>query len=426
VSTARLPRVLGIVILVGTLTGCGLAPSKLISLPGRQGVSSGSFTITVELASAQNLVPDGEVKVDDVTVGNINDILFKDWHAELSVGLNPGTRLPANAIAQVAQKSLLGAKYLQLSPPGNEPPTGQLRPGDVIPLSRTGHSPETEEVLAALSVVLNGGGLAQLKTITTELDAALGGRQGDVRALIGTLGTFVGSLDSQRTDIVAAIDGFDRLATRLNEHDATLARAIDTLPKGVRVVNDERDHLVDALRAVTDLGDVATRVIDSSKDDLMANLHALRPALRRLADSGNNLTGSLSILPSYPFPAEALFPAVLRGDYGNIAVTLDLSPQTLAVNFGLGFNLPGSALLAGLPPLGAGQGSGNPLTLPFLNGPGSPLPAPDLLPIPGPLGSSGAPSGRSARHSDGGDHRDAVPPDTNPPGGLLGPILGGG
>lgn len=418
-NAARLARASGIAsfsfALVAGLAGCGLKPTDLVTLPGREGVGAGAFTVSVELVNSQNLVPDGEVKVDDVTVGNINEIRFRDWHAELIVGLNPGTRLPANATARIGQKSALGAEYLELAPPDNELPAGELRGGDVIRLGRTGRYPETEEVLAALSVVLNGGGLAQLKTITTELNAALDGRQGDTRQLLGTLDTFIGGLDAQRAAITGAIDGINRLATRLNANDAKLAHALDSISPGLRVLNEERGQLVDALGALSDLGDAATKVINSSRDDLVANLHALRPALGRLADAGSNLTQSLSALPSFPFPTEAAFPSVLRGDYANLALTADLNPAILAFNFGLGFNLPGSTLLNGLPPLGAGQGTGNPLTLPFLDSPAVPQPAPNLLPVPG----TGAPAARP--------HRGTGPSGTSTPGdGLLGQIVGGG
>lgn len=425
-NAIRLTRGLGVLAsvsaLVGVLSGCGLAPAELVPLPGREGVASDAFTVTVELANSANLVRDGEVKVDNVTVGNIDDIRFRDWHAELVIGLNRETRLPANAVAKVAQKSLLGAEYLQLDPPADEPPIGQLRSGDVIPLSRTGRYPETEEVLAALSVVLNGGGLAQLKTITTELDAAFSGRQGDVRQLITTLGTFVGGLNSQRSDIVRAIQGLDRLAARLNERDDTLAHAIDTIPQGLRVLNDQRSQLVNTLQALSDLGDVATRVIDNSHDDLVANLHALRPALGRLADAGKNLTQSLSLVPSYPFPSESSFPAIFKGDYGNLVVTVDLNPQILALNFASGFNLPGSPLLNGLPPLGVGQGSASPLTLPFQGGPALPVPAPRNLPVPGPLLPVPGIIGAQPTGPKGHPRQDSSPADN----GLLGPMLGGG
>ena len=84
--------------------------------------------------------------------------------------------MPANVHAAVGQKSLLGAEYIQLSPPSTGA-NGRLRKDAVIPLSRTNHYPGTEEVLAAVSLLLNNGGLSQLRTITTELDKALNGRE---------------------------------------------------------------------------------------------------------------------------------------------------------------------------------------------------------------------------------------------------------
>jgi phospholipid/cholesterol/gamma-HCH transport system substrate-binding protein len=322
-------------LLMATLTGCGVNPPDLVPLPGRQGLSAGSYHITVQMANVANLVPNAEVKLDDVTVGTVTRIAPVNWHASLTVNLNPSTVLPANATAKIAQRSLLGAEYLELAPPKDEPPSGRLRGGDVIPLSRSDRYPETEEVLAALSTVLNGANLGQVKAITTELNAALGGREGDVRALVGTLGDLVGTLDGQRGNIVRTIDQLDRLSTRLNNQHEALGRALDALPGGLSVVNAQRTQLVAALGAVSDLGDVAIRVLDDGREDLRANLHSLAPALARLADAGPHLTGSLSEILTFPFPANTAFPSVIKGDYTNIFVTLDVSPDALARNFGL-------------------------------------------------------------------------------------------
>jgi phospholipid/cholesterol/gamma-HCH transport system substrate-binding protein len=166
---------------------------------------------------------------------------------------------------------------------------------------------------------------------------------------------------------------------------------------------------VRTLAALSELGAVATRVIDGSKNDLIDNLHDLGPAVGRLADAGKNLTESVSLLASFPFPSNTAFPAVLKGDYGNLYLTLDLSTDNLARNFGLGFNFPGMPLLGGLPPLGAGQGGGNPLELPFLPSPPGRAPAPSPVPpigAPPPTGvpvpsTGGTDSGRG-RDADGG------------------------
>ncbi|HZZ50643.1 MAG TPA: MCE family protein, partial [Pseudonocardia sp.] len=370
----RSVRAMSILLVVGALAGCGFRPSSLLPLPGRHGVGGDATVIIVELANSQNLVRNAEVKVNDVTVGNVDDLQFDNWHARLRVGLKPGTTVSANAIARIGQKSLLGAEYLELVPPRSEPPIGQLRTGDVIPLARSTRFPETEEVLAALSVVLNGGGLAQLQTITTELNAALGGREPQIRQLINTLGTFVNSLDRQRASITGAIDGLDRLSRTLNERHDTLTNAIDTIPAGLEVLNDQRGQLVRALGALSDLSRVATRVISGSRSDLTGNLHDLRPAVGRLADAGKNLTQSLSLLGSFPFPSNTVFPAMLKGDYSNLYVTLDLSVDNLARNFGAGLGVAGMPPLGGLPLPGRGRGS--PLGLAALPDLQSPMVAP--------------------------------------------------
>ncbi|MCC3263214.1 hypothetical protein LLE87_34140, partial [Paenibacillus polymyxa] len=83
----------------------------------------------------------------------------------------------------------------------------------VIPIERAGTYPTTEQTLAALSVVLSGGGLQQIEDIAHELNAALDdGRVTDAKAVIGELNDTVSTLDRQRDSIVQAIEGLDRLS----------------------------------------------------------------------------------------------------------------------------------------------------------------------------------------------------------------------
>lgn len=397
-------RVATFALVAGLLSGCGLPyPPDVLPLPGREGTGGDAIRVTVEMPDVVNVQSNQDVRVNDVEVGHVESIEFDNWHAKVVVGLNPDTRLPKNSSARIAQKSLLGAEYLELVPPPPGTAAGAaLVDGDVIPLERAGRFPETEEVLAVLSGVLNGGGLNQVKTITTELNAALGGREPEVRALITNLNGFVGTLDARRTDVVRAIEGIDRFGVRLNEDRDKLAGAIDAIPGGLRALNDQRADLVKTLEALGELGDVAHQVIGDTQDDLVADLHHLRPALDKLADSGRNLTESLSLVVSYPFPSNTTFPAVLKGDYGNLYVTVNADPTALLRNFGGGLPLP---LLSGLPPIGAGTGGIDPLTGP-LDAPKLPkmlTDAPgDLLPKPGGAGSAPGPVGEVLRPLTGG------------------------
>ena len=124
---------------------------------------------------------------------------------------------PTTPRRKIRQTSLLGEKFVSLAPPASGASSGRLGDGDTIPLERTGRNPEVEEVLGALSLLLNGGGVAQLKTISTELNKALGGREGSARSVLDQLDMFMGQLDANKDQIVRAIESLNRLAIALNK-----------------------------------------------------------------------------------------------------------------------------------------------------------------------------------------------------------------
>jgi phospholipid/cholesterol/gamma-HCH transport system substrate-binding protein len=280
-----------------------------------------------------DLVPQSGVRVRDVPVGRVESIsLGKDWTAEVKVQVNGDVQLPANATAAIQQTSLLGEKYVQLASPTAEAPQGRLADGGVIPLDRTGRNVEVEELLGALSLVLNGGGLAQLDTINRELGVALQGRESGVRNTLDQLQTFIGGLDSQKEQINRALDSVNALATTLAGRTATIDKALDTIPPGLDVFDQQRDLLVSMLQSLARLGDVGTRIINESGADTVADLKLLQPILTQLTAAGPDLANSLDLLLTYPFPASSLSALDYRqdantGGYGlftNMTATLAL------------------------------------------------------------------------------------------------------
>ncbi|MGO8609035.1 MCE family protein, partial [Rhizobium johnstonii] len=89
---------------------------------------------------------------------------------------------------------------------GDQEPRGRLADGAVIPLERTNRNVEVEELLGALSLLLNGGGLAQLTTITRELGEALEGREDAIGNTLDQLDVLIGGLDQQKEEINRALD----------------------------------------------------------------------------------------------------------------------------------------------------------------------------------------------------------------------------
>jgi len=331
------------------LTGC---EAYDLPLPGSPVDDDNSFEVTAEFNDVLNLVPRSPVLVNDVTVGEVVSLDRIGWHAGATLRIQDDVVLPANTVAQIEQSSLLGEKYVSLQP-GSGPSEGRLKDGDKILLSATGRNPELEEVLGSLSFLLNGGGVGQLKTITTELNAVFNGRQDRLRHVLGELNTLVAGLDAQKGDIIRAMEGINGLTETLNRERSTVTEALDTIGPAVTVLADQHDQLIDMLKALDRLGVVGTRVVNGTKDEILETLARLRPVLAEINKAGDQIPTALSLLISFPFPIESN--NIVYGDYANTSIFFNLNLQNLptgASAIGLGAGAPGSgSLLSGLPGL---------------------------------------------------------------------------
>jgi phospholipid/cholesterol/gamma-HCH transport system substrate-binding protein len=243
--------------------------------------------------------------------------------------ISGSVHLPANAIAQVQQSGLLGEQYVGLSAPPGIPPVGRLGNGAVIPLARTTTNATVEQVFGALSLLLNGGGLAQLHTITTQLNAALAGNEPQIRSLLAQIAALIGNLNSHREDIVSALDGLDSLSATLRARDRQIGHVLGRLTPGLQVLADQRAQLVTMLNALHRLSGVAVHTINASQADFAAGLRALAPTLRELADAGQNLPLALQVLLTYPFTDQVL--KDIKGDYLNAYLSLRAAPGTTVI-----------------------------------------------------------------------------------------------
>jgi len=330
-SAARIAAALAAIVAVA-VSGCGFHGVYSLPLPGAEANGAHTYTVGVQLADVLDLVPYSAVKVNNATVGHVSSIKVQGSHALVSCRLLDRVRLPANAVARVEQTSVLGEKFVEIEPPSTTPPVGRLRNGDVIPLARTDTDASVEEVLGALSMLLNGGGVSQLHTITHEVSTALNGRTAVSRDLLDRLTTFTAGLDAQKGEILRAIDGIDHLAATVRQQESTVVDAVRTMPSALKTLVDDRHRLTTMLVAVGHLGDVAGQVLDASRADLVANLRNLQPTLQRLAEVGDVIPQTLGVLLTYP-TADTVEQEYF-GDYGNLSLTIDVSATSLLQTFG--------------------------------------------------------------------------------------------
>lgn len=355
---------------LASLCGCDWRGLNSLPMPGTAGGGSDSYVVRAELPDVVNIQQNSRVRVGDVTVGNVTKIEIQDWHALVTMTIDSDVELPANATATVGQTSLLGTMHIELAAPTGVAPEGKLRDGALIPLPNATAYPTTEQTLAAISLLLNGGGIGQIQDITEAFSTAFRGRDMDLRSLLEQLDRFIGRLDGQKDDILAATESLNRLTGQFAGQRIVMERALRTIPDALAVLRDERRSLADALDRFGEFSALAADAVDQTKEAMLHEFEDIAPVLAALGDAGPALTRSLSLLTTFPWPKENI-PNWIRGDYANSTLVVDLTLSRIDSSFFTGtrwegdlteFEIQWGRTIGQLPSPYTG---GNPLVAPY-------------------------------------------------------------
>ncbi len=373
-------------------SGCGFDGLNSLPVPGAEGTGSGSYELIATIPNAANLVQNAPVLINDATVGSVGKIEVKNWQAEITLRLNKGTQVPVGSYIMVGLTSVLGSLNIQIVQP-KDADQGTMKPRQEIPAASCPEQesispppneepipdiysaqqvaactyPTTEQVLSSLSVVLNGGGLAQVGDIVHELNKVMSGRQDVLRDLLPRLNTLVGDLNTQRENIILAMEGLDRMTQSINDQTPVVEKALADGPKILKLLVDQRVHFTDALAALAAMSRTTDDILQANSEDIQVLVSNLVPVLDQLQSTGPSLTQSLGILLTFPF-AEQAIPQIVRGDYVNGAINLDLTFGRLQrgalASVGVASQFYGPEGMFGKPAGAAGR-SDNPFTGPL-------------------------------------------------------------
>ncbi len=355
------------------LAGCGSGFHGVynVPLPGGAALGSHPIEVTAQFTDVLDLVPQSGVKVNNVAVGRVTKIsLEPDGRtADVTMKINGDVHLPANAVASVQQTSLLGEKYIALAAPADQAATGTLASGARISDNSTTQGVQLEQVFGALSLLLNGGGVAQLQEVTTQLNKAASGHESDIRSFLTSADKVIAQLNTHRASITKALDGLDALSKSLAANNSKISNVLANFSPGLKVLANQRSQLVTMLQALDQLSGVTVSTLNASQAEMVADLKQLQPILANLASAGTSLPQSLQVLLTYPFPDAGALNAI-RGDYLNAFITTNLRTPGGATITPQDWPQVPSSGAAGPSPAAAASGS-SPSSIP---------PPPNLLP----------------------------------------------
>ncbi len=308
-----------------TLSSCGINVQQM-PLPGGVDVGDNPREYSIAFSDILDLVPQSVVKLDGIPVGQVTKIEVPQdsWDAVVHVKVKNTVDLSDQSRAAVQQTNLLGEKFVALSEPADAAGAPRQNPAVPIPTDRTKTTTDIEQLLGALSLLLNGGGINQLAPIVTALNESIGSQDGanEMRSLLINAEKLIRGLNQQRDNILRAVDGVAALSDRAAGQTQQIERILDELPAGVAVLEEQRPQFVELLTKLDELGQVGTDILGKAHKQMINDLKALRPILTELAKSADDAITAAPIMLTHPFPDDIL--AGTHGDSTNLYLNVDL------------------------------------------------------------------------------------------------------
>ncbi|MFC3964299.1 MCE family protein [Nocardia jiangsuensis] len=260
--------------------GAAVLVVALLAVAGYFGLRNiGTTTVTAEFASTAGLYEGDDIRILGVEVGRIDEIEPGDDKVAVTMTLNRGVEVPAEARAVLIAPSLVSARFIQLAPAY----TGgaKLADGATIGLERTAVPVEWDDI----------------KTELSKLATTLGPVGDDEQ---GSFGRFVNvaadNLDGNGDRFRDTLRELSATLTTLSDGRTDLFGTIRNLQKFVEVLSASNEQIVQFGGRLASVSSVLAGV----SAELGAGLDNLDLAIvdvrRFLDDSGTQLTDSVQKL----------------------------------------------------------------------------------------------------------------------------------
>lgn len=242
------------------------------------------------------LKPQQKVTENGVRIGMVTNIAYEDGLAHVTLRLEGDRTIYEDARAEIGNESALGKKYIDFDP-GTED-AGELREGDVLPVSRTSDASDLNDVLSAFDKQARRG-------LRDGIQALGGGFAGHGKDLSLTLGrapellpaaeTVVGTLADPSTELDDLLVTANSLAVQFRDREERLAQLLDDAATTFDAVGvDEGGPLQETFAQLPGTLRTARHGLRAVNGPLRTTARAavrLRPGVSRLVDAMPDLRG---------------------------------------------------------------------------------------------------------------------------------------
>lgn len=260
-------------------------------------------TITAFFTTATAIYPGDDVKVSGVKVGTISAIEPQGTQTKITMAVDSGVPVPADAQAVIVAQNLIAARYIQLTPAyRSSGPT--MADGALIPLERTAIPVEWDEVkvqLNRLATDLGPNGDLSTSSVGRFIDSAAGALEGNGDKLRQTLAELSGVgriLAEGSGNFVDVIKNLQVFVTALRDSNQQIVAFNNRLATLSSVLDGSKSDLDAALTDLSVAVDEVKRFVVGSRDQTVEQIRGLTNVTQTLVDSKLDFEQILHVTPN--------------------------------------------------------------------------------------------------------------------------------
>lgn len=264
--------------------------------------NTGSTTLHAWFPSAEGLNTGGEVKVLGVRVGEITSIENKAEGVYVTMKVDAGQPIPADAHAAIVSPSLVSGRFVQFEPvyTGGD----KLEDGATIALERTAVPVTFDDVKQQLTDLATALGPDQgkqdgpLSVAITAIEKGLrNGNSTDLRRTITELQGAATALSDGRSDLFSTIKNLNTFTKNLALNDGVLRGFTTELDSVSGVLASNRTNLGGAIKDLAGVLDAVEKYFKKHRGRIKESVTDLNVLAATLADRSNELAGVLHVAP---------------------------------------------------------------------------------------------------------------------------------
>jgi phospholipid/cholesterol/gamma-HCH transport system substrate-binding protein len=293
--------------------------------------------LTAEFPRTVSIYEGSTVRILGVPVGEVVTVEPAGTTVKVAMTYDPEVDLPKDVKAAVVAPSVVGDRFIQLTPVHTKGPV--LEDGAVLGTDRTAIPLELDQIYAYIDDLAVGlgprganknGALSDLLATTAD---NFGGQGAKFNETIRNLSRFTSTLDNNKDALFDTAEEIDRFVSALARNDQTVRDFNDSLAAASGLLEDERDDLAAALRNLGVAMEQVSTFVRDNKESLSRNIKGLA----RLSDTLAKRRGAVDeILSAAPVALANLYHTYnnntgtldTRANLGDVVTQLEQDPAT--------------------------------------------------------------------------------------------------